>query len=259
MSATDAGTIRGLLEADRAWSAYALADLEPEEAGRSLWAVDGQAVALLYRGLEPPVLFLAGDPQDAARAASQLPAGPVQFTLQPAARAALGDHLIERAAVPTWRMGLAPGAYRAAARAPAERLGPSDLADLLALFGEHPDRPDAFHSRQLEAGFFYGVRREGRLVCAAGTHIVALRAGVAAIGNVFTAPDWRGRGLAAAATAAAVEALLTAGVRTLVLNVAQHNAAAIRCYRRLGFERHCAYSEGFGYLREFARPGGGGA
>lgn len=259
MSAPDPQTIRRLLEADRVWSAYALADLEPEEAGRSLWAVDGAAVALLYRGLDPPVLFLAGDPPGCARAASALPPGAVQFTLQPAARAALGDHLIERTAVPTWRMGLAPDAFRPVPHAQVERLDAGDLPALQALFGEHADRPDAFHPRQLEAGFFYGVRQGSRLVCTAGTHIVALRPGVAAVGNVFTAPDFRGRGLATAATAATVEALLAAGVRTLVLNVAQRNTPAIRCYRRLGFERHCAYSEGFGSLREFARPGGGGA
>jgi predicted GNAT family acetyltransferase len=38
--------------------------------------------------------------------------------------------------------------------------------------------------------------------------------------------------------------LLSQGLRDVVLNVNQKNAAAIRIYERLGFERYCPFFEG---------------
>ena len=247
--------IRAILETDRVWSAYALADLEPEEAERCIWACNDGAVALLYRGLEPQVLFLHGDPAGCARLTASLPAGLVQFTLQAAHQAALGPRLELRHGVRMWRMGLEPAAFRSKVDVPVTRLGPADLPVMLQLFGEHPDQPDAFHPRQLEAGVFFGVVEGKHLVSVAGTHIVAPRAGIAAVGNVFTHPDWRGRGLAACATSAVVAELLASGANNLVLNVAQENTPAVRCYEWLGFHRHCAYLEGTGILKETARQG----
>ena len=57
---------RELLGTDRIWSAYALADLEPEEQGLAEWRTGEGAVVLLYRGLEPPVFFVHGAPSEAA-------------------------------------------------------------------------------------------------------------------------------------------------------------------------------------------------
>jgi len=50
-------------------------------------------------------------------------------------------------------------------------------------------------------------------------------------------------------TAAVVQSLLQRpGLRTIVLNVARENAAALRCYQRLGFWPFCGYHEGVGRL-----------
>ena len=124
----------------------------------------------------------------------------------------------------------------------------SDLSLLLALFDEHPDRPDAFDAGQLENGVFFGIRRNGGLVAAAGTHVIGRAAGVAAVGNVFTHPDHRRRGYGRRVSAAVVEALLGQGVDTIVLNVAMANDSALGLYRGLGFWPFCGYHEGVGDL-----------
>jgi predicted GNAT family acetyltransferase len=69
---------------------------------------------------------------------------------------------------------------------------------------------------------------------------------LAAIGNVFTRPDRRGRGLAKRTTGAVASELLRRGTKTIVLNVAMDNDPAVRAYRALGFMPFCGYYEGVG-------------
>ena len=45
-------------------------------------------------------------------------------------------------------------------------------------------------------GVYYGVRVDGRLVAAAGTHVISPTARLAVVGNVMTHVDFRGRGYA---------------------------------------------------------------
>ena len=82
------------------------------------------------------------------------------------------------------------------------------------------------------------------MVAAAGTHLISPTYGVAAVGNIFTHPGCRSRGYATAATSAVVAELQSRGIRDIVLNVSQENAAAIRIYERLGFERYCPFFDG---------------
>ena len=91
---------------------------------------------------------------------------------------------------------------------------------------------------QVEGGVFYGVFVEGQLVAVAGTHLTSPTYRVAAVGNIFTHPEYRGRGYGTATTSAVVAELLAGGIRDLVLNLSQNNEGAIRIYERLGFERH---------------------
>jgi ribosomal protein S18 acetylase RimI-like enzyme len=244
---------RELLETDRIWSAYALADLEPEEQARAEWHTGAAAVVLLYRGLEPPVLFVHGHPEEGARLTEALGALQVVFTLRPEAVQALGDRLEVEVQASMWRMARQPGRPADSVEAGAKPLGAAHLGELRALFGEHPDRPDAFHPRQLERGVFFGIYEAGQLIGVAGTHILGPGSHIAAIGNVFTHPGFRGRGVAGRATSAVVGELLRRGYTTLVMNVSQSNEPALRCYRRLGFAEYCAYSEGVGRLHSI-RP-----
>jgi predicted GNAT family acetyltransferase len=97
---------------------------------------------------------------------------------------------------------------------------------------------------QLADGAFFGVREHGRLIAAGGTHLYSASERVATIGNVYTHSAHRGRGLAAAVTAAVVRTLLARGTGTIALNVKSANAAAIAVYERLGFRFHARFYEG---------------
>lgn len=141
-----------------------------------------------------------------------------------------------------WKMGLVePARLRTVDTAGVERLGGGDRDELEALYAKaHPGT--AFDPRTLDSGPFFGVRVGGELVSAAGVHVYSEAERVAVIGNVATDPPFRGRGLARRATAALCEEL-SARVDFIGLNVAQDNAAAIACYRRIGFDVVGAYRE----------------
>ncbi len=90
-------------------------------------------------------------------------------------------------------------------------------------------------------GVFFGVCEGPSLVAAAGTHLLSREEGAAAIGNVYTRRDRRGRGFGRGVTGAVLDAL--AGIETIGLNVRADNEAALRLYESLGFVRHCEFYE----------------
>ena len=94
----------------------------------------------------------------------------------------------------------------------------------------------------LADGAFHGIYEGTALVAAAGTHLVAREEGAAAIGNVYTRHDRRGRGLARLTTSSVLAEL--AGIETIGLNVRAENDAALHLYESLGFVRHCQFYEG---------------
>jgi predicted GNAT family acetyltransferase len=82
----------------------------------------------------------------------------------------------------------------------------------------------------------------GRLVSAAGVHVYSEHYRVAAIGNVVTHPAHRNRGYAGLVTARLCRSLLEK-VEHVGLHVKADNAAALACYRKLGFEIIASYRE----------------
>jgi ribosomal protein S18 acetylase RimI-like enzyme len=126
----------------------------------------------------------------------------------------------------------------------AEALGPAACGEIERLYACGTGGGIAFAPFQLETGMFRGIRRKGELVAVAGVQVASRGEGVAAVGNVFTRPDWRGRGLAQAATSAVAAAAMEAGIGTIGLNVAASNAAAIRAYESIGFRTRFGYFEG---------------
>ncbi len=84
-------------------------------------------------------------------------------------------------------------------------------------------------------GLYYGIRVGGRLVSAAGTHVISPAGRLAVVGNVMTHSDFRGRGYATAVTGA-VTAELLRFCDQVVLNVRADNPPALAAYRRLGFQ-----------------------
>lgn len=120
-------------------------------------------------------------------------------------------------------------------------LSERDGEELLQLYQEaYPN--NWFDARMLATGAYFGVRRDGRLVAAGGVHVYSPRYRVAALGNITTHPEWRGRGLAGDVTAAICKHLRV-NVDLIGLNVKDDNVAAISCYRKLGFAVAATYTE----------------
>lgn len=122
-----------------------------------------------------------------------------------------------------------------------EVLGPEHLAEVTAFY-EAAYPGSWFEPRMLQTRAYVAVREPRGIVAVAGVHVLSPQHGVAAIGNVATSPDRRGRGLARRACAGVLRAL-DPRVSLVGLNVAADNAAAIACYRGLGFERVARYEE----------------
>jgi predicted GNAT family acetyltransferase len=91
-------------------------------------------------------------------------------------------------------------------------------------------------------GLYYGIRVGGRLVAAAGTHVISPTARLAVVGNVMTHAEYRGRGYATSVTGA-VTAELLRFCDQVVLNVRADNPPALAAYRRLGYQVHTTYEE----------------
>jgi ribosomal protein S18 acetylase RimI-like enzyme len=141
-----------------------------------------------------------------------------------------------------YRMGLTdPLRLAPADRPDAFRLMPEDEPELRVFYAEsYPG--NWFDPRMLETGFYFGLRRSGKLVSVAGIHVYSPRYRAAALGNVTTHPQWRGQGLAKGVCARLCLELL-GSTEFIGLNVKADNEGAIACYRALGFSRVMAYGE----------------
>lgn len=114
----------------------------------------------------------------------------------------------------------------------------SQLRDLYA--AAYPD--SYFTPRMLPTGKFFGYIDHGAIVAVAGVHVVSDEYQIAALGNIATHPDYRGRGLATQVTHRLTEDLVSEG-KMVCLNVKADNAPAIACYQKLGFVQVHEYEE----------------
>ena len=247
----DPAAIREILETDRSWAVYALADLAPEYSPHARWhiASNGRpALLLIYRAFRPPVLFAHGTVQDLEPLLAEIADEPEFYlSVRPdfvrlLRTAGYEVHPEKR----MWRM-LADREWFTPPEHDAVRLGPADHEALTHLYEDGNaagEAPPFFDLAMLQSGTYFGIREGGLLAAAAGTHVFAPQEGVAGIGNVYTRRDCRGRGLGLRVTAAVTANLLRMGLRTVALNVDENNGAAIRVYERLGFRRYCEYREG---------------
>src|SRR5262245_41611465 len=258
---SDRGRIRALLQTDPVWAVYALGDLAPHLFPHAEWfSADGGAPALLmlYRGFSPPVLFAQGEAGAVAPLLDEVGAlEAIYLHIRPDVLALLGGRFEIREAPAMWRMHLPPGRYRPEPAGDARRLGPADVPALERLYADGAaagESPHFFLPSMVEQGVFFGLFEGPELVAAGGTHLVVPEEGVAAIGNIYTRRDRRGRGLAGRLTSAVVDELLRLRVPTVILNVSLQNLTAIRVYERLGFTRYCGYHEGLAVRP--APPGG---
>jgi ribosomal protein S18 acetylase RimI-like enzyme len=121
-----------------------------------------------------------------------------------------------------------------------QRILPVEIGDLNRLY--QLGFASWLPSSTVAEGVYYGVRVNGSLVAAAGTHVVSPGARLAVIGNVLTHMDYRGRGFATAVTGA-VTADLLRSCDQVVLNVRADNPPALNAYRRLGFVEYIRFEE----------------
>jgi RimJ/RimL family protein N-acetyltransferase len=124
---------------------------------------------------------------------------------------------------------------------PVEPLTSADEAEALRLYETEPGAA-YFQPFMLGDESFVGLRLEGQLVAAAGTHVLSEEFGVASIGAVYVHPEHRGHGFGAAVTAGVIHRL-QGRAEVIGLNVKADNNPALAIYRRLGFSQLMEFEE----------------
>ncbi|MEZ0239526.1 MAG: GNAT family N-acetyltransferase [Chloroflexota bacterium] len=243
---TDRALLRGFLERDRLFSAYALCDLEEREFRRTRWGIarEGAAVVALvleYEGYSPQPLFAMGRPDGIAAILrdvirpriAYVAALPEQLpAIQTRYRVDAGSQMV--------RMWLDADRFRPVGDAGVVRLVPADAPELNRLY--HLGFGSWLPPQAIGDGVYYGIRVRGRLVAAAGTHVIGRGARIAVVGNVLTRTEYRGRGFAKAVTSAVTAELLDF-CDHVVLNVRSDNPPALNAYRHLGYTEHVRFEE----------------
>ncbi len=235
---TDKSVIRAYLNTDREWSLYALADLDDGMFEDCDWWSSGDNLALVFRALEIRPILILGDPR---KLLPYLPERSGYLNLKPEQFDRAQDFYAYRERHQMNRMIVDELTPRAGEAEPLTRHDRKAIEDLYAT-GDGGGI--AFAPFQLDSGFFRGVHHGNELVAVAGVHVVSHNESVAGVGNIFTRPDCRGRGLAKVVTSKVVEALKADGIRTIGLNVEHTNIPAIHVYEHLGFRTRFHYFEG---------------
>ena len=245
-------TIEAVLRRNVCLNLYAIGDLDDFFWPHTVWYGLEDAgsivdVALLYVATGEPVLLALGEPGSATM--SQL-----VRKLQPLLPARFYSH-VNPELIPLLSETHKPHShglhYKMALTDPARLdsvdtsqvvpLLVSDLAEAQRLYAEsYPG--NWFDARMLQTGCYCGIRTNGRLVSIAGVHVYSPAYRVAALGNITTHPDFRGRGLGKAVTAGLCKVLLQS-VEHVALNVQAMNAPALTCYEAIGFKRVAEYEE----------------
>jgi RimJ/RimL family protein N-acetyltransferase len=251
-SVADRDEIAAFLRTDRRYAAYALGELDASTRNRCSWGIAydraGTPVALaMHReGLVPQPLFLMGDPEGCHEVLDSI-IKPRDAYLQSTETldSALADLYELDPPVQLLRMVTDAETFVPFA-GPAERLTPADIDDLNRLYqlGFRTGFPGSI----LDDGIYYGIRVRGRLVSAAGTHVISPREGIAVVGNVMTHTDFRGHDFAKMVTGAVTGELL-GRLPDVALNVHADNAPAVAAYSRLGYRVHCELTERLGHRR----------
>jgi predicted GNAT family acetyltransferase len=145
------------------------------------------------------------------------------------------------------RMGLTKANYRAMpASGEVVELSHRDTGDIMKLYHHYPD--NFFEPALLDTGLYFGVPGDDGLRSVAGIHLLSQKYDVAAIGNIVTHADFRGKGYATRCVGTLLDALFKR-VSHVTLNVEVDNEAAIACYQKFGFTEHHPFLEGWATAR----------
>lgn len=242
---TNRPLLRSFLEQDRLYAAYAICDLEEHEFSRTRWGLawagdEPVALVLEYSGPTPQPLFVMGRLDGIEVVLRDLIRPRVAFVAAPAA--------VLPAIATAYRVDPGPAMVRMWVDrerfrpypATVQRLLPVEIGDLNRLY--QLGFASWLPASTIAEGVYYGLRVNGQLVAAAGTHVISRTARLAVVGNVLTHADFRGRGFATAVTGA-VTAELLRSCDQVVLNVRADNPPALAAYRRLGYADHVRFEE----------------
>jgi len=260
---SDRGLLRAFLERDRLFAAYAICDLDVREFARTRWGialVDDEPIAVVfeYGGFAPQPVFAMGENAGIAAVLRDVIRTRAAYAaVLPANLPALQAHYRVEPGPQMVRMWVDRASFRPFP-ADVARLLPAEIGDLNRLYqlGFTAWLPPSV----IAEGAYYGIRVGGRLVSAAGTHVVSPEARLGVVGNVLTLADYRGRGYATATTGA-VTAELLRFCDQVVLNVRADNPPALQAYRKLGYREHVRFEERLvhrtsdgGLVRSLAAP-----
>ncbi len=243
---SDRALLRAFMERDRLYAAYAICDLDDREFGKTRWGAawsGGSIIALVmeYSGASPQPLFAMGREDGIVEVLRKVIRPRLAFiaSLPSAVPAIQGVYRLD-ASPQMVRMWVDRARFRPADDPGIERLIPSDVTELNRLYqlGFGAWLPP----QAISEGVYHGLRVNGRIVSAAGTHVVSPAARLAVVGNVLTHGDFRGRGYATAVTGA-VTAELLQSCDHVALNVRADNPPAISAYRHLGYIEHVRFEE----------------
>lgn len=248
---SDKAALAQFFARDQSLHLYETGDLDPffwPDTRWFGWALDGElrSVALLYTGTSVPTLVVLERThleEAAALLRAVRPQLPARFYahLSPGLAGELDDAELHPHGTHLKMSLQAPDRARAVRADGAEPLGPEHHDELLDFY-QRSYPGNWFVPRMLETGQYFAIRRGGSLAAVAGVHVYSPRYRVAALGNITTLPEQRGNGLGRQVTARVCQSLLES-VTTIGLNVHADNAAAIRCYRGIGFEVAGEYEE----------------
>ncbi|MBA3470080.1 MAG: GNAT family N-acetyltransferase [Herpetosiphonaceae bacterium] len=248
----DKATIASFLRRNTALNVYALGDLDEFFWPATTWyglieAGELRQVVLVYAQPELPVLLALSN--DASGATAEL-LGMISYLLPRRIYAHLTDDAV--AALAESYNLQSDGSYFKMALTDAaqldqvdtsdvDRLSPADLPAIQGLYrASYPG--NWFDPRMLETGCYYGIWQDTALLSIAGIHVYSPEYRVAALGNITTRPEQRGRGLASRTTAKLCQSMRGA-IDHISLNVNVENTSAIACYRQLGFAPIATYGE----------------
>jgi len=127
------------------------------------------------------------------------------------------------------------------------RLAP-DKAKELRVFYDRAFPESYFNPRMLETGKYYGWFEDDKIISISGIHVYSKEYKTAVLGNIATAPEFRGRGIAAAVTGRLTRELVDEGLE-ISLNVRADNAPAVRCYTKIGYEIAFSFEESVFYRK----------
>ncbi|MFZ5950625.1 MAG: GNAT family N-acetyltransferase [Candidatus Rifleibacteriota bacterium] len=120
-------------------------------------------------------------------------------------------------------------------------LSKTDLPAIMKLYQEsYPG--NWFDPRMLESDRYFGIFSGDELISIAGIHVYSKKYRVAALGNITTHINHRGKGLGSLVTTKLCQALVYDGL-SIGLNVKSDNAKAISCYEKIGFRKVADYRE----------------